>query len=1318
MTNHTPVFTSSSASGSFTETSNTTGSTTLHTLTGTMNFTDSDHSDTHTTTATLHSTSVSGGTIIPAASLAHFQAAMTSQVTSDSNGSGKLKWTFADADNDFDFLAKNQTLTLTYDIKVSDNHGGTAIQTVKVTVTGTDDKPVITTTAMATVTEQANQTLSLSPDTVHVALNFTDVDLANTGHTATVLSASATGNTSGIIFGNAELMSFFHVDNVIKNSGSSDGVINTTFSGPDLAFDYLAAGEHLDITYVVQLDDHAGGVSTQNVQITVVGTNDAPIYLSGPESAHLIEDQNVNSSGNLTAHGDLFFTDIDLSDPHTVSTTVSASRSSGSAVPLTDAQLLAAFATSLEDSTGHVLGEVDWDFAFSNSASSFLGGGETLTLVYHVKVQDPSGGTDTQDVTITILGTNHPVAITSGAESASVSELADTTGSAAIDTTTTVPAGTLNFTDADTGDTHTVTTTLGATTVSGGGSVPAATQADLAAAISTTLHDSTGTGTGSVDWDFNIADHDLDFLGEGQIMTVNYTVKVSDASSNDTQTVSVVVTGANDAVAVTSGPDSGSVNEQAGVTGSTSLDSTTPVPTGTLAFSDVDLSDTHSITVSVNSAIWSADPSFTLDSATLADLQAALMTTLHDSTGSGAGGIDWSFAIQDKDLDFLGAGQTLTVTYDVTVSDGITSSTQNVIITATGAEDPLIVNAATGVALDSVFADTGNLIGFGNVITDAGDSSGDASASLAITDVNGDAGNVGSFVAGTYGSLLMFSDGSYVYEANASVDPLRVGDNPTDTFNFTVTDSFGRSQSTTLTLTVTGANDAPTITGGVVSGSMTEDAGPSIFVNGGFEAGNLSGWTENDPGNQIQAQFLALGGEFGNYAAQLGASGGVGTETLSQTVATTPGQHYIVSFDITGDPESSSNLFRETWNGTDSDPLHRQVFTLSDNQSAGFTHYSFEVVATLSSTELSFTYNDDGNSLYLDNVSVSAVGGPVTESSDGSVSFADIETADTHTASFTPQAGDYVGTFSLDDHVTEAGGSGSVGWHYTVNNSDIQFLSQGQQLTQIYTVFVTDDQGASVAQDVTITLNGTNDAPTAVNENVVTDVGPNGTVEIQPWMLAANDTDPDMLDHVFANSIISSSGGTATAFFDAFFTDDATLGGSFTYDSSDGLATSNAATATIINNATSTAALVGTSGDDIIIATNGTESLSGGGGNDILVGNDGAHVLTGGSGNDSFAFLQPSNGVGTITDFNNTTQQDHIAVSANGYGGGLTAGMDVTSVFETSGDDQFSGTGAVFHFDTGNQTLYFSADGTTGSEIALAQVQAGVLLNPHDLLIV
>jgi VCBS repeat-containing protein len=905
---------------------------------------------------------------------------------------------------------------------------------------------------------------------------------------------------------------------------------------------------------------------------------------------------------------------------------------------------------------------------------------------------------------VNIVIVNAPVVITSGPESASVVELANTTGSAAVDTTTTVPAGTLNFTDADTGDTHTVAVTLGSTS---GPAVPAATQADLAAALTTTLHDSTGTGTGNVDWNFNIADKDLDFLAAGETETINYHVQVSDGSSTATQTVSVVVTGANDAVTVTSGPQSGSVAEQAGVNGSTSLDQTSPVPTGTLAFTDVDLSDAHSVGVAVSS-VATSDGGPIPDS-TLADLQAALLTTLNDSTGTGNGGVDWSFAIQDKDLDFLGAGVTLTVSYDVTVSDGFTSSTQTVTITATGAADPLVVNPVTADAFDSAATDTGNVIAAGNVITDVGDNS-DSGISLFVSDVNGQASNVGASVAGAHGNLHLFSDGSYIYEANANLDPLQVGDNPTDQFNFTVSDSLGRSQTTTLTFNVVGADDAPTITGGTTLGSMTEDAGPSIFVNGGFETGDLSGWTTT--GSSIQTQFLGLGGELGNWAAQLSQPGGIGTETISQTVATTPGQHYFVSFYVTGDPESVHNSFLASWDGA-------QILSLTDVQSGAFTHYTFDVVGdpSLSSTTLEFTYNDDGNTLFLDQVSVSPASGPATESSSGSISFTDAETGDTHSASFSPQDSGYVGTFTLDP-VTESSGSGSLAWHFTVDNSAIQFLAQGQVLTQDYLVSVTDNHGLSAVQDVTITINGTNDAPTAVNENVITDVGPNGTVDIPAWALGANDTDPDTTDHVSANNVVTSTGGNAVSSGDVFFTDDATPGGSFTYTSSDGIATSaNAATATVINNATTATSLTGTSGDDVLIATNGTESLSGGGGNDVLIGNNGSHVMTGGSGNDNFAFLNSSNGQMIITDFNNTTEHDHIAVSANGVGGGLTAGMDVTPIFETSGDDQFQGIGK-FHFDTANQTLYFSPDGTTASAISVAQVQAGVTINPHDLLIV
>jgi VCBS repeat-containing protein len=1177
---------------------------------------------------------------------------------------------------------------------------------VKITVTGTDDKPVISMAATATVTEQADHTLSFSPDTAHVTLNFIDQDLANTGHTATVTGASASGVTIGILpgaFGTAELMAFFHIDSVVKNSGSSDGSINTTFSAPDLAFDYLAAGEQVDITYVVRLDDHAGGITTQNVVVTVIGTNDKPVYLCGPDTEHLTEDENVSPAGDLTAHGDLLFSDIDLSDTHTVSTTATATRSGSGSIPLSNAAILAAFHTSLDpDSTGHLIGDLEWDFALQNNAASFLSAGETLTITYHVAVTDPAGGSDTQDVTITILGTNEPVVMTSGPQSSTVSELADTTGSPVLDTTPTVPAGTLDFTDADAGDTHTVAVALDSTSWSGGGSVPAATLADLSAAVTTTLHDSTGTGTGSVDWDFAIADQDLDFLADGETLTVNYNVSVSDGSTTATQTVSVVATGANDAVVVTSGPESASLSEMANTTGSPVLDTTSPDPTGTLAFNDVDLSDAHTVTVALTSAVWSVDPTF-LPTDTQIDLQTALATILHDSTGSGAGGIDWTFGIPDRDLDFLGAGETLTVTYDVTVADGTTSSTQTVTITIDGASDPIIVNPVTASINDTSFTDTGAVVAFGNLISDAGDSAGDAGNTLSITEVNGSAANVNANIAGLYGTLFVDDGGNYIYIANADLDPLQVGDSAVDQFTFTVSDIHGHSVPTTITFNVSGADDAPVITSATVLGTLTEDAGPTVAVNGGFESGDLTGWIAA-PGVSVDPTFI--GGELGNYAARLSGAG-----FLEQDVATVAGQHYTLSFYVSGDPDASATSFNAYWDGV-------QILAQTDVVS-GFTRYTFDVVgdALDPTTQLFFDFSGDGTGMFVDQISINPTPGPATATTDGTIAFSDVETADTHSASFAPQGSGYVGTFTLDP-VSESSGSGSLAWHYTVDNADIQFLAQGQVLTQVYTVLVTDDHGVSAAQDVTIAITGTNDGPTAVGETVITDVGADGTVTIQPWMLAANDTDPDTTDHLFVNSVVSSSGGTVGAFFDVFFTDDATLGGSFTYTSSDGTATSNESTATVVNNATSATSLTGTGGDDIIIATNGTETLDGGDGNDILVGNSGSHVMTGGSGNDSFAFLQTSDGPGTITDFNNLTEQDHIVISANGFGGGLSAGMDVTSLFETSGDDQFSGSGAVFHFDSANQTLYFSADGTQASAITVTTVQSGVTLNPHDLLIV
>ena len=211
---------------------------------------------------------------------------------------------------------------------------------------------------------------------------------------------------------------------------------------------------------------------------------------------------------------------------------------------------------------------------------------------------------------------------------------------------------------------------------------------------------------------------------------------------------------------------------------------------------------------------------------TLNDLQFALMTALHDSTGTGTGGIDWSFSIPDRDLDFLGVGETLTVVYDVTVSDGTTTSTKQVTVTATGAADAMIVNPDTATIGDTLFTDAGQIVATGNAIFDASDSPGDGSLSLSITAVDGHAANVGTSIAAAHGSLVVDVDGTYHYTANSALDQLQIGDSATDQFTITVTNGLGESHDTTLTFNMFGADDAPVITAANALGTLTEGRRP------------------------------------------------------------------------------------------------------------------------------------------------------------------------------------------------------------------------------------------------------------------------------------------------------------------------------------------------------------------------------------------------------------------------------------------------------------------------------------------------------------
>ena len=93
--------------------------------------------------------------------LALDQAALIALVTPGTatknagSSSGSVALSFSAASTAFDYLAKDEVLTLTYTVAIDDGDGGVTSQTFVVTITGTNDDPVVATADVTgAVTEQ------------------------------------------------------------------------------------------------------------------------------------------------------------------------------------------------------------------------------------------------------------------------------------------------------------------------------------------------------------------------------------------------------------------------------------------------------------------------------------------------------------------------------------------------------------------------------------------------------------------------------------------------------------------------------------------------------------------------------------------------------------------------------------------------------------------------------------------------------------------------------------------------------------------------------------------------------------------------------------------------------------------------------------------------------------------------------------------------------------------------------------------------------------------------------------------------------------
>ncbi|RAU19967.1 type I secretion protein, partial [Paramagnetospirillum kuznetsovii] len=208
--------------------------------------------------------------------------------------------------------------------------------------------------------------------------------------------------------------------------------------------------------------------------------------------------------------------------------------------------------------------------------------------------------------------------------------------------------------------------------------------------------------------------------------------------------------------------------------------------TGTIAFNDVDLIDSH--TVSVASAEGNLG---------------GLTASVSEKAGAANGSVSWSYSVDDAAVQYLAAGETKTETFTVTLDDGNGGTVdQTVSVVITGTNDAAVLGSAT---ISLTEADTAL----------------STSGTLTISDIDhGEAHFVAqNGTAGQYGSFSVDADGAWSYQAGAHNE---LAANQVVSDSFTVAAADGTT--TSVTVTLTGTNDAAVLSSATAALTETNAA--------------------------------------------------------------------------------------------------------------------------------------------------------------------------------------------------------------------------------------------------------------------------------------------------------------------------------------------------------------------------------------------------------------------------------------------------------------------------------------------------------------
>ena len=137
--------------------------------------------------------------------------------------------------------------------------------------------------------------------------------------------------------------------------------------------------------------------------------------------------------------------------------------------------------------------------------------------------------------------------------------------------------------------------------------------------------------------------------------------------------------------------------------------------------------------------------------------------------------------------------------------------------------------------------------------------------------------------------------------------------------------------------------------------------GDNLVTNCGFESGDLTGWSSDDPTYIGVAGYAAHSGSFGAFLGAIGS-----TRCIQQRLATNPGQFYTLSFWLTN--SGRPNNFQVYWGGGEFPiEVSGDMVNMPDFP---YTKYTLPGLRADGSDRVFFCARNDPSYFYLDDVVV------------------------------------------------------------------------------------------------------------------------------------------------------------------------------------------------------------------------------------------------------------------------------------------------------------------------------------------------------------